>query len=464
MEQTRWCGLIGSNGQTTDRGDDRPADIIPLRRSALGPTADRLQRLALDAGVTLTELVATADTHGVELPPAIRRAAAAMLRAPLADPVEEGLRYRASMPATIDTVAALGTADLARQEGLVQAPFSANALIAPSRDWLVDHGADRAAAPESSRVGMAEAEAIRHTFSAFQELDTKYGGAHARTALIQYLNSDVVPLLEKSCTDSVGRAVFGAAAELTYLVGLTAFDSGQHGLAERYFVQALRLASEAEEHAFAGNILAAMSHMAASHGDGHEAVQLAKAGLCGAKGAGVHSVEMRLNAMLARGHALLREPDKCAVALSKAEVALDKAKPGCELSWCRFLDGAFLAGETAQCFLALGQPELAQRFAVESVKSNSQRTRRLALSQVVLATSYVQMDEPEAGCSVGKQALNVIVRIKSSRSLMTLRDFAASLYHYQAISAVQEFEQLAAELLGDATWSRIRPRQLNDRR
>jgi hypothetical protein len=417
MEQTRWCGLIGSNGQTTDPGDDRPAEIIPLRRSTLGPTADRLQRLALDAGVTLTELVATADTHGVELPPAIRRAAAAMLRAPLADPVEEGLRYRASMPATIDVVAALGTADLARQEGLVQAPFSANALIAPSRDWLVDHGADRAAAPESSRVGMAEAEAIRDTFSAFQELDTRYGGAHARTALIQYLNSDVVPLLEKSCAVSDGRAVFGAAAELTYLVGLTAFDSGQHGLAERYFVQALRLASEAKEHAFAGNILAAMSHMAASHGDGHEAVQLAKAGLCGAKSAGIHSVEMRLNAMLARGHALLREPDKCAVALSKAEVALDKATPGGELPWCRFLDGAFLAGETAQCFLALGQPELAQRFAVESVKSNSQRTRRLALSQVVLATSYVQMDEPEAGCSEGKQALNLIVRASSRAEL-----------------------------------------------
>jgi hypothetical protein len=173
---------------------------------------------------------------------------------------------------------------------------------------------------------------------------------------------------------------------------------------------------------------------------------------------------MRLNAMLARGHALLREPDKSAVALSRAEAALDKAKPDCELSWCRFLDEAFLAGETAQCFLALGQPELAQRFALESVSSNSRRTRRLALSRIVLASSYVQMDEPEAGCSEGKRALNLITHIKSSRSLMTLRDFASSLYHYPAISAVQEFEQLATELLGDTTWSRIRPRQLNDRR
>jgi hypothetical protein len=440
------------------------ARIIPLRRSALGPTADRLQRLALDAGVTLTELVATADTHGIELPPAIRRAVAALLQEPRADPVEEGLRYRASMPATIDMIAALGTADLTRQEELVREPFSADALIAPSRDWLVDHGADHAAGPESSRVGMAEAEAIRDTFSVFQELDTKYGGAHARMALVQYLNSEVVPLLRKSCTDSVGRAVFGAAAELTYLAGLTAFDSGQHGLAERYFVQALRLASEAEEHAFASNILAVMSHLAISHGDGHEAVQLAKAGLCGAKGTGIHPVEMRLNAMLARGHALLRESDKSAVALSKAEAALDKTKPDCELSWCRFLDEAFLAGETAQCFLVLGQPELAQRFALESVRSNSRRTRRLALSQIVLATSYVQMDEPEAGCSEGKRALNLIMHLKSSRTLMTLRDFASSLYHYPAISAVQEFEQLATDLLGDTTWSRIRPRQLNDRR
>jgi hypothetical protein len=145
-------------------------------------------------------------------------------------------------------------------------------------------------------------------------------------------------------------------------------------------------------------------------------------------------------------------------------VALDKARPGLELSWCRFLNGAFLAGETAQCFLALGQAELAQRFAVESVKSSSRRTRRLVLSQIVLATSYVQMDEPEAGCSEGSKALNLIPHIKSSRSLMTLRDFASSLYHHQRISAVQEFEQLAADLLGDATWSRIRPRQLNDRR
>jgi hypothetical protein len=440
------------------------AKIVPLRRSALGATADRLQRLALDAGVTLTELVATADTHGIELPPAIRRAAAEMLREPLADPVEGGLRYRACVPTTIDIIAALGTADLTRQEGLVQAPFSADALIAPSRDWLVDHGADHAAGPESSRVGMAEAEAIRDTFSVFQELDTKYGGAHARMALVQYLNSDVVPLLRKSCTDSVGRAVFGAAAELTYLAGLTAFDSGQHGLAERYYIQALRLASEAEEHAFAGNILAAMSHLAISHSDGHEAVQLAKAGLYGAKRAGIRSVEMRLNAMLARGHALLGESERCAVALSKAEVALDKARPGCELPWCRFLDEAFLAGETAQCFLALGQPELAQRFALESVKSSSRRTRRLVLSQLALATSYVQMDEPEAGCSEGSKALNLIARVKSSRSLMTLRDFTSSLYHYQGISAVQEFERLAADLLGDTTWSRIRPRQLNDRR
>jgi hypothetical protein len=74
------------------------------------------------------------------------------------------------------------------------------------------------------------------------------------------------------------------------------------------------------------------------------------------------------------------------------------------------------------------------------------------------------MDEPEAGCSEGKRALSLIMHIKSSRSLMTLRDFASSLYRYPAIAAVQEFEQLATELLGDTVWSRIRPRQLNDRR
>ena len=52
------------------------------------------------------------------------------------------------------------------------------------------------------------------------------------------------------------------AAELTRLAGWMAYDLEQHGLAQRYLIQALRLAREADDHALGGEILAGMSHQA----------------------------------------------------------------------------------------------------------------------------------------------------------------------------------------------------------
>src|SRR5438132_763725 len=79
--------------------------------------------------------------------------------------------------------------------------------------------------------------------------------------------------------------LYGASAELLYLAGLTAFDSGALGLAQRYFVHALRLAEEAGTWAFTGNVLAAMSHLVVAGARGEKAIQLARAGLVSVKGA-----------------------------------------------------------------------------------------------------------------------------------------------------------------------------------
>ena len=45
--------------------------------------------------------------------------------------------------------------------------------------------------------------------------------------------------------EQTGRKLFAATAELTRLAGWTSYDIAAHGLAQRYFVQALRLAQAA---------------------------------------------------------------------------------------------------------------------------------------------------------------------------------------------------------------------------
>ncbi|HUZ55613.1 MAG TPA: hypothetical protein VMU94_24170 [Streptosporangiaceae bacterium] len=80
------------------------------------------------------------------------------------------------------------------------------------------------------------------TAQMFMTMDFQFGGGHARAALAQYYVNDVCPLLEGRFTEEVGRRLFSAAAEVAQLLGWTAYDIGRHGLAQRYLIQALRLA------------------------------------------------------------------------------------------------------------------------------------------------------------------------------------------------------------------------------
>ncbi|MFI5717803.1 hypothetical protein [Nocardia sp. NPDC051750] len=66
-------------------------------------------------------------------------------------------------------------------------------------------------------------------------------------------------------------------AELTKLAGWAAYDLAEHGLAQRYLIQALRMARAAGDAALGAEILAAMSHQATYVGRPGDAVDLARA-------------------------------------------------------------------------------------------------------------------------------------------------------------------------------------------
>ena len=57
------------------------------------------------------------------------------------------------------------------------------------------------------------------------ELDDRFGGGHARDALIQYLQADAVRLLRGRYPDDVGSALLSAVAEATQLAAWMTYDS-----------------------------------------------------------------------------------------------------------------------------------------------------------------------------------------------------------------------------------------------
>lgn len=128
------------------------------------------------------------------------------------------------------------------------------------------------------RVGHADVRKLKEAAEDARRWDSKYGGGDWRSSMVpECLRVEAAPLLLGSYSDEVGRALFGASAELTRLAGWMAFDTGQQEAAQRYYIQALRLARAAADVPLGGYVLATMSLQSTYRGFGDEGVDLAQA-------------------------------------------------------------------------------------------------------------------------------------------------------------------------------------------
>lgn len=87
----------------------------------------------------------------------------------------------------------------------------------PSRNWLLATLDELADERGTRKVGMEQVQGIRDMFRLFQEMDVMRGGGHARSALIEYLNSYVLPLVKRAGhPEHLQTAIYEAAAEQAY--------------------------------------------------------------------------------------------------------------------------------------------------------------------------------------------------------------------------------------------------------
>ncbi|MFI7060002.1 hypothetical protein ACIBL3_03385 [Kribbella sp. NPDC050124] len=278
-------------------------------------------------------------------------------------PLTLALSFSESRDATIRTSRTLWTEDLRRSDFLRMA-VSAGALTTPMARWLVSPPAEppyRSRGPR--RVGADDVAAVRATLQMFEALDHKFGGGHARSAAVQYLSDAVTPLLDASYTDAIGRDLFAVAAQFTYKTGAMAYDVGRHGLARRYFVQALNLAHASGDRPLGGKVLALMSHQANYLGEYQEAVDLARAAALGAAGRATPRVRAMYAAMEARALASIGDERSCLRAMQQAQAAFSQEAEDGEPDWIGYFDQAELQDELAHCFTTLRAPREAQQHA-----------------------------------------------------------------------------------------------------
>ncbi|MFB8116189.1 regulator [Streptomyces sp. NPDC055962] len=304
---------------------------------------------------------------------------------------------------------------------------------------------DRAA---GQRVGSGDVAALRSVGELFRTLDHAYGGGHARQALVRYLEHEAEPMLRGSYGEALGRRLFSAAADLTRLAGWTSYDIAAHGLAQRYFVQALRLAQAAGDRPYGAYVLITMSRQAVYLGHGREAVQLARVAQQGIGSSAPPVVMALLHSVEARGHGVLGETRACVAALVRAERALGSSRPGDDVPhWARYFDEAQLADEFGHCYRDLQQYRVAAQHAERSLELRAPAYARSRLfCRVVLASARLGLGELDQACLLGAEAAQQAAEMRSVRATEYVRDFERRLEPYRDAVAVRGYRDRVAAL------------------
>lgn len=386
------------------------------------PTLDQARRIdaALHAG---GELLATVSgIQGDVMPPT------------------DGLEFATDLPGAVTIAAGLWRADMDRRGLLRQAAFAAVAFVTPAMRALAALAPVEEPPAGSGRrpVEEPDVDTIRRMTVVLRDLDNAYGGGQIRETAVRFLAGDVAPLLAGRYDRRVGQLLMSAAAELTLLTGWATHDVGLHGLAQRYLIQALRLAMGAGDLPLGAEVLAAMSQQATYLRDHREAIDLARAAGRLAADAGVEAIRAEAAVIEAHGHATAGDERACAVALDRAERTLDRADRGADPQWIGYFDEAYLSARFGQAFLALGRGDLAGRFARRSLDMDERYARGRQFNLALLARASAAAGDIDEAATVGVQAVEAAGPLRSARCGDYLRDLANRLAPHCGLPAVRE--------------------------
>ncbi|MGD6746609.1 transcriptional regulator [Streptomyces sp. BH106] len=237
-------------------------------------------------------------------------------------------------------------------------------------------------------VSVADLEMMRSARAHYEQMYRKAGGIATRSRIVGFLNTEAAPLLRGSYTDDTGRQLHRATGGLVAIAGICAYDSDAHGLAQRYFHQALRLAKASGDRGLGAYVIALLVNQSLHMRDHRQAVAFAEAAL---RAAGRHitpALASDLYAMQAKAYAHLGDGTSALECIRRAESAADRIRRGHEPDETGYVQPGFVNVQVAEALLSLGDYAAAKEHAQEAVHTPAHdrgRVHRLAvLSQIQL--------------------------------------------------------------------------------
>ncbi|ONH32959.1 hypothetical protein BL253_03710 [Pseudofrankia asymbiotica] len=314
--------------------------------------------------------------------------------------------------------------------------------------------ATRAGPP--GRVGAGDVARVRAMAQFFGDVDDLYGGGHARSAVAAYLVDDIVPLL-RAASGPARPDLFSAAAEVAYLAGWMAADDLQPGLAQRYYIQSVRLADEAGNPLMRATALRSLASQAVDLGHPTHGLALADAAAAAARErtpirTRAWMTGMQAEALAATGH----DPRRALRLLAATDSDLERADSPPASQWTGNYRREGFEHQVGLTLLSLGDLPGAEEHLCASVAARrppERRTRALVGSR--LAMVQLRQQRPESAAATLLALADDLAVVRSARLRRTLGQIRDGWRPARADPTVEKADRLlrSAQAGTAGTWA-----------
>ncbi len=327
------------------------------------------------------------------------------------------------------------------------------ALTAPAHQWLVHEPEPLVSGLAGRRISAGLVNRLPAMIAELRGMDDLAGGGGGDDdddvlSLAQYHFGWVAGLLdEASYDDTTGRKLHVALAELGQLVGWTCYDTNQHGLAQRYYIAALRAAHVADDRLLGAHILGSMAYQTARQGRPAEAVTLIDTAIAGTRGHQTPTLLAELDIRKAYAFATLNDASACTAAISQARSHVEQGATDDDPPYLYWVRPAEITTSAGDCLLRLGRADQAaaligQGIAMFDAPFDRDRQLYLTLHTEALLCPGKQRDL-DAAAGKGIEAIHLAERLSSTRSVERIRDLTRLMKPHVKVPAVQEFLERA---------------------
>ncbi|NEA20689.1 transcriptional regulator [Streptomyces halstedii] len=291
------------------------------------------------------------------------------------------------VPHAVRMLSKLWALDAMRRRNVVKSAFSPSVFGPASREALVMPADAVIGGHGQHKVSAADIDLLDEQTRLFGKLDSQHGGGKFRSAFASMMDTHATPMLNGSFSARTGCRLYGSAVDAVLAMASMAYDDQLPGLAQRYDLQAMRMAQAIGDRARITRVHIHQARLAATQGGQADVLAHARSAVLAAQGA-PPLVRAYACVTEARAWALNGQADQVVAAVKRAREFFIRSQSSAGPAWLEWFDLRELEGQAAWAFAVAGLAEQGIQSLKEASALPSDRTRdtvELLITEAVLA-------------------------------------------------------------------------------